>query len=59
MNDRWQTKRLKLHLWEPEQDAIAAHQIYGDPAVMQFTSVQGYTPFIERDFDMINKKFEI
>ncbi|OKH17217.1 GNAT family N-acetyltransferase [[Limnothrix rosea] IAM M-220] len=32
----WNAKRLDIRLWEPERDAIAAHQIYGDPAVMQF-----------------------
>ncbi len=31
-----ETQRLRLRLWEPEQDAIAAHQIYGDPEVMKF-----------------------
>lgn len=31
-----ETARLKFRLWEPEQDAIAAHEIYGDPEVMQF-----------------------
>ncbi|AFY40593.1 GCN5-related N-acetyltransferase [[Leptolyngbya] sp. PCC 7376] len=31
-----ETERLKLRLWEPERDAIAAHEIYGDPEVMQF-----------------------
>lgn len=36
MIDNWETERLRLRLWEPEQDAIAAHQIYGNPEVMQF-----------------------
>ena len=33
---RWETERLKLRLWEPKQDAIAAHKIYGDSEVMRY-----------------------
>lgn len=35
-NTLWLTDRLKIRNWNPEQDAIQAFEIYGDPQVMRF-----------------------
>lgn len=38
MTAQLETERLILRSWNPEQDAIAALKIYGDPEVTQFLS---------------------
>lgn len=38
MTMQFETKRLVLRAWNPEQDEIAAFRIYSDPEVTQFLS---------------------
>jgi ribosomal-protein-alanine N-acetyltransferase len=33
---RWETARLYIRPWEPATEVMIAHEIYGDPAVMQY-----------------------
>jgi [ribosomal protein S5]-alanine N-acetyltransferase len=36
MLSRFETERLLIRSWQPQQDAVAAFAIYGDPQVMRF-----------------------
>lgn len=55
MTTHLETERLILRAWNPEQDAIAAQKLYGDPEVTQFLSRGNWDRTVTELFQLVNR----